>query len=129
MIEDIIDNVKKTEIKDSNIHGKGLFATENIKKETKLCYLEGQVVPWEIKIKYNKEEEWNPLDEKTVMVRPYKTKFSFLNHSEEENIVIKYFPLRLEAKKDIKKGEELTINYSKIKIPFKYKKYFNLLDF
>lgn len=119
-LKDVIDNVKHSYISKSKIHGNGLFASTQIKKNTKLGYLEGQVVPWEIHKKYENEVEWNALDEETLMVRPYRTKYSFINHSRTPNLVLKYFPLRIEALEDIEPNTELTLDYRREKLPPEY---------
>lgn len=119
-IKDVIDNVKDTYISESQIHGMGLFSEKKIKKHSKLGYLEGQVVSWAIHQKYKNELEWNALDEETLMVRPYRTKYSFINHSRTPNLVLKYFPLRIEALEDIDIHTELTLDYRKEKLPKEY---------
>jgi len=120
-IEDVIDNLKYTVLKKSKIHGIGLFSNAKIKKGTMLGFLEGQVVPWEQHIKYHNELEWNALDEETVMVRPYRTKYGFINHSRTPNCILKYFPLRVETLEDIDVNVELTLDYRKEKTPREYK--------
>ena len=119
-IKDVIDNIKFSKIAESKIHGKGLFATQKIKKNTKLGYLDGQVVSWKFHKKYQNEVEWNALDEETLMVRSYRTKYSFINHSKTPNLEIKYFPLRIETIEDIEPNEELTLDYRKEKLPLEY---------
>lgn len=46
----IINNIPQGYIAKSNIHGYGLFASNNILKDTNLVELDGQLVNW---IKYN----------------------------------------------------------------------------
>lgn len=119
-IKDVIDNIENTFIAKSKIHGLGLFSNGIIKKNTKLCYLEGQVIPLKLHKIYNNELEWNALDDETLMVRPYRTKYSYINHSRTPNLVLKYFPLRIEAIYDIEQNVELTLDYRKENLPEEY---------
>ncbi len=121
----IIDNIAKGYIESSEIHGFGLFAKDYIAKGDILCILDGQIMSWS---KYNEIEkksishikesfaeyifmEWNALDEETLLVRPFRTKYSYINHSRKPNIVIKKFPLRIIALENIDKDVELTLDY------------------
>lgn len=120
----VIDNISFSYITNSKIHGFGLFANSKIQKNTILGILDGQVMDWN---NYNnlldflKNEfgiyknyifmEWNALDKKTLLVRPFRTKYSYINHSEEPNVEIKYNPIRIETIREIIKDEEILINY------------------
>jgi SET domain-containing protein len=131
----IINNLPKTYIDNSKIHGKGLFALEIIKSNEILGYLDGQIISWEIYDEFihtikklNNEEfdnfvfydEWNALPNEKVMIRLFRTKYAFINHSRTPNIQIKYNPLRIVALKDILKGEELLIDYRKEQLREEY---------
>ncbi len=119
-----IDNIKQGQIAPSKIHGYGLFAKVDIDAMDILCVLDGQVIGWDhyIKIKENisnlagsLEEyffmEWNALDEETLLVRPLRTKYSYINHSRTPNVTIQRHPLRIIAMKNISIGTEITIDY------------------
>ncbi len=121
-----IDNIKNTEIKKSKLHGFGLFATDIIKKDTVLSLLDGQKISI---INYNNLVknisngvkdyknyffmEWNILNKQTYLVRPYRTKYSYINHSRNPNIILINNPLRILAIKNIEVDGELTIDYRK----------------
>ena len=55
--------------------------------------------------------EWNALDTETLLIRPFRTKYSYINHSRSPNTMLARFPLRLTAIFDIDPGDELTIDY------------------
>lgn len=118
--EDVIDNIKNTYISKSNIHGRGLFAHENIPKEIILGYLDGQYIKWDLHKEYNLSMEWNAIEKDLLLVRPYRTKYSFINHNRTPNLIIKYNPLRIESFKNILKDEELTLDYRKEPLPDEY---------
>lgn len=118
----VFDNIQHTYIQISPIHGKGLFAGTHIKKDTVLCELDGQVMPWdyydELKKQYDEQEdylfgEWNAIDENTLLVRALRTKYSFINHSRSPNLVVRDKPTRVVSIRDIKAHEELTLDYRK----------------
>ena len=88
------------EVKDSNIHGKGLFSTKKIRKNTIL----GKCKVTKTK-KSNAYSLWvgnNMLD--------VTCDFKFINHSNKPNVVY-YDDLTIVALKNIKVGEELTHEY------------------
>ncbi|HHX59846.1 MAG TPA: SET domain-containing protein [Epulopiscium sp.] len=120
----VLDNIAFTVIAKSGIHGRGLFSTTTIPKNTILGILDGQVVNWdrydqvlaqlrkEIEnIEENLLMEWNALDEETLLVRPLRTKYSYINHSRTPNLIIMKNPLRIVARDDIKENEELFLDY------------------
>lgn len=120
----IIDNVKLGQIKESTIHGHGLFAISNIKKGTVLGFLDGQLFKksdYYSLMDLVKEDiydvknylfmEWNAITEKILLVRAFRTKYSFINHSRTPNIKIYHNPIRLVAICDIDSGDELFLDY------------------
>ncbi|OGJ16321.1 hypothetical protein A3K73_01900 [Candidatus Pacearchaeota archaeon RBG_13_36_9] len=108
----------KTKLKNSRLHGLGLFAGQNIKKGQKI-YTGNEKLDL-----FLSEEEFSrlPIDEQnTIKHYGYFDKekhkwhlafddIRFCNHSSDGNITLK--EKSLVAKRDIKKGEELTQNYS-----------------
>lgn len=122
-IDEVIDNLKFTHIAKSQIHGNGLFASDNIVACTVLGELDGQIVPWELYCKYAMAMEWNALAEETLLVRPYRTKYSFINHSRKPNLILANNPLRVVVLADVKSGEELTLDYRSEPLPPEYIKY------
>ena len=120
----IIDNISLCDIKISEIHGYGAFATEDIAKGTTLCKLDGQYMEWKLydkiisivdeKIKDLKDYffmEWNAISDETLLVRAVRTKYSFINHSRKPNLRIEKEGMILFTIKDIYCGEELLLDY------------------
>lgn len=119
-IEDVIDNLINSYISESNIHGNGLFASENIKEDTTLGTLDGQYIDWDLHKEYDFTLEWNAIAKNQLLVRPYRTKYSFINHSRTPNLEIRYNPIRIVSLTNITKGEELTLDYRKEPLPDDY---------
>ena len=119
-LEDVIDNLKFSTVAKSPIHGHGLFASAPLSAGTVLGNLDGQVVPWDLHKKYELTLEWNALDEKTLLVRAYRTKYSFINHCREPNLFLARDPLRVVLQKDTAIGEELTLDYRLEPLPPEY---------
>ncbi len=95
----------------SKIHGKGIFARQNIEKNQPICVIKGRKM-----FKINKDEEdalahpdWVGF-EMNHWVDPIPP-FKYLNHSCNPNSAIKG-KVTLVALKDITAGEEITIDYS-----------------
>ena len=120
----VIDNIPFTKIDKSNIHGFGLFAKKDFKIGEILCILDGQIMNWdfydELRKKIDLKEyqnyifmEWNALSQDTLLVRAFRTKYSYINHSKTPNIAIKYDPIRIEVVQAIRNNEEILIDYSK----------------
>lgn len=120
----IIDNMKFSYIDKSEIHGFGLFANQDIDVGTVLGMLDGQEMTWdkydelESSIKLGKYQnyifmEWNALSATTLLVRAFRTKYSYINHSKNPNVQVMHKPLRIEVIKKIKIGEEILIDYTK----------------
>ncbi len=119
-IDEIIDNVKSSKIKKSFIHGYGLFASEFIQEGAILGYLDGQRIPWALHHKYEMTDEWNAVTQETLLVRPYRTKYSFINHSRHPNLKLEKDPLRIVALLNISEDEELTLDYRMEPLPEEY---------
>lgn len=109
--EDVIDNIKLTYISDSLIHGCGLFAEQDIDEGVILGVLDGQIIPWKMHSKYHLTLEWNAINVETILVRPYRTKYSYINHQRDSNLILTRNPLRVVTLRRIFKGEELTLDY------------------
>lgn len=110
-INDVIDNLINTYIDTSQIHGLGLFAKIELKKGDILGLLDGQIVDWELQTKYSLSYEWNAISDNKLLVRPYRTKYSYINHSRQPNLLILYNPIRVVADEDIPKNTELSLDY------------------
>lgn len=112
-ISDAVDNLAFTVIKPSKIHGFGLFATQFIAEGTPLGTLDGQIIPESLHNKFELTYEWNAIEIGTLLVRPYRTKYSYINHHRTPNLVLIGLPIVVTALNDIKKGQELTLDYRK----------------
>ncbi len=119
----VIDNITVGRIGPSAVHGRGLFATDDLVEGQILGVLDGQVMDWdfydELVAARNLDRvlteaffmEWNALSPTTLLVRPFRTKYSFINHSRTPNLTLVPHPLRVVAKRAIKAGEELLLDY------------------
>lgn len=141
--EMVLDTIPLGEIYPSHIHGYGLFAKEDIREGTILCIMNGQIMRWyeykesctRIKAALKEQDhplflEWNCLgtgsgvsgtaEDTYLLVRPFRTKYSLINHSRTPNCQLLYNPLRVVAMKDIQEGEELTFDYRTEPLPQEY---------
>lgn len=96
----------------SKIHGKGVFATKDIKKGDIVCDLPKTVVR---RIIHNEKESYNFINwievAKNTWVNPGRTALRHLNHSCDPNAVITS-TRKLVAMRPIRAGEEITFDYS-----------------
>ena len=103
--------MKKVRVGKSKVHGKGVIADENIRKGEHIQYIRGPIV---FKAPHNARESniianWVGV-EKNRWIVPEKP-FIFLNHSCEPNAAVVGKRL-LVALKNVKKDEEITMDYS-----------------
>lgn len=99
------------EIKNSNTHGKGVFSKKNFKRGDLVFILKGKVVNWSVT--NQKESLYGP---NWIGLTKHKwldvsSPGVYLNHSCNPNCGIKG-RVKIVALKDVKAGEELTIDYS-----------------
>jgi hypothetical protein len=121
----IIDNISRTYIDKSPIHGFGLFAETFISEKTELCLLDGQIVPWDVYKDNQDVIEWNALPGEILLLRPWRTKYSLINHSRAPNLKVLSendggMRLRVVAIKDIQANEELLLDYRDEPLPAGY---------
>jgi len=90
-----------TEVKESSIHGKGLFARKKIPANTLLGVCETKPAK-----KENAYTLWLTKKKKVEVT----CKFKYINHSGEPNVAY-YDDCSVIALRKIKKGEELTHDY------------------
>lgn len=123
--QNTLDNIQNTEILPSKLHGYGLFATQDIPVQTRLCKLNGQLIPkteYQDLVKRLTPQlgalsfyflmECNHVPNPNLyMVRSFRTKWSYVNHSPEPNCFFDIYEQVLHPLRDIKKGEELTFDY------------------
>ncbi|WP_179755178.1 alpha/beta fold hydrolase [Microlunatus parietis] len=117
---DHLDTLPFTEVRRSAIHGRGLFATASRPAGTLLGELDGQVVDAAAHPDVVDALEWNALNPTTLLVRPIRTSYGFLNHSDQPNVIIDPDGRRLRAGKPIAPGDELTIDYLAQPVPESY---------
>lgn len=123
--EAVIDNVSPTYIDDSEVHGFGLFAAEPLETGMVLGVLDGQVMSWDryhavraaLALPLEARDylflEWNALAPDTLLVRAFRTKYSYINHARKPNVELRSYPLEVVAIRDIAQGEELLLDYRK----------------
>jgi hypothetical protein len=129
----VVDNMTVAAIRQSNIHGLGLFAICDIQKGFELCSLDGQLVGMNLidRTRYNLPcrhiqghdhctllVEWNAVSDKKLLVRPYRTKYSYINHSRHPNLAV--IALKVVALTSIAENEELTLDYRKEPLSYAY---------
>ena len=99
------------EIKESPIHGRGVFATVRIPKGTLVERIEGRPqhyskIPTALVLRRGMEVS------KDVYIVPAEGSVGwFLNHSDRATCTYDISPREIRAMKDIRRGEELTIDY------------------
>lgn len=104
-------------VKDSNVHGKGIFTQVPINKDQRILVIEGEMIDAAECIRRENEENnvyifWK--DDNTYIDTSSSEKIKYINHScnancyidEDENAL-----LILVASRDIQPNEELTIDY------------------
>lgn len=126
VLDNTVDNIEKGYIKSSELHGFGLFAKDNIAYREILCQLTGQIMdkknyedivkrltPMTKDLSFYFLMECNHIvNQNELMVRSFRTKFSYLNHSKKPNCYFDISTATLYALRDIQKEEELTFDYT-----------------
>jgi hypothetical protein len=119
----IINNIQHTDIRPSLIHGFGLFSTESIGAGYALATLDGQIISYEFyqemkarwSLPANAKDsvfmEWNFLAGKRMLVRMFKTKYSYINHSHRPHCKLLGYPPTIWSLENIEEGDELTLNF------------------
>lgn len=124
----------KTKVMESDIHGKGLFADEDIAKGSVIWkYAPGTTQRYKLKKFYDLIEKSEFETAKTLLTYSYvrkgyvyfvKDNTRYINHTEQPNIVFSSNFAEV-ATRDILKGEELTENYL---LSYDTSDFFNLPD-
>jgi len=111
--------MNKVYVKKSNIKGKGLFAKRDIKRGEIVGIVEGLIV-LDNKESYNKygEDYLHPISYTKAILN--KTKTKYINHSCEPNCGLKN-GIKIVAVRDIKKDEEITIDYDTLEYDWEMK--------
>ncbi len=105
------------EVKDSLVHGKGIFASIDIPEEETILLIEGDVIDGNECERREEEENnvyifWNGDD--CYIDTNNSEKIKYVNHDCDPNCYVDEWDtstLQLVALRDIKAGEELTIDY------------------
>jgi hypothetical protein len=132
-----IQNISMTEIRHSSVHGFGLFSTGTFHEGDLLCVLDGQWMDFEqydnLRIRLNGAlgrindflfMEWTAFKGR-FLVRPFRTSYSFINHSVMPNTKIvqnSNGSLSLVASKPIFKDDEIFVDYRQEELPRGYLK-------
>lgn len=127
----VVDNIDGSDIRPSAIHGHGLFATREVAGGAVLAELDGQHVAQASFEAFRRAQpyggdsedlcmEWNALSVDELLLRPFRTKYGFINHSRTPNLELAHGPLRLVAARRIAAGEEFTLDYRREPLPDSY---------
>ncbi|WP_165855833.1 SET domain-containing protein-lysine N-methyltransferase [Marinobacter sp. JSM 1782161] len=123
MFSDVIDNIRYTRIASSTIHGHGLFCITDLEAGLAIAELDGQVVPWSLHETQHLTSEWNALPGNRLLVRPYKTRYFYINHARTPNLKLERLGddrIRIVTLRFIREGEELTLDYRSEPLPDDY---------
>lgn len=104
-------------VKESQVHGNGVFTTHPIRKEQTIMIIDGEVIDADECVRREEEENnvyifWK--DDNTYIDTFMTEKIRYINHSCDSNCYIEeddFGNLILVASRDIAAGEELTIDY------------------
>jgi hypothetical protein len=124
------------EIRNSPVHGFGLFALRKWSAGEVPCNrLDGQVLshdeyeqlqlrmaPALGRMRHFFFMEWNALSDDMLLARPFRTSYSFINHSPEPNLKVSFdgASLSLVVLRDIQPDEEFTLDYRLEPLPRGY---------
>ena len=97
----------------STLHGFGLFTSKSICKRKAIFTLKGEIVKKDFINNKNFIGEWNALQNNMYLVREGRTSYGFINHSRNPNCEIDTKTMNIIAKTNIKKNEELLLDYRK----------------
>jgi len=106
-----------TYVKSSGIHGAGIFTSVDIPAESKIMEIKGEIISGD-ECERREEEEDNVYifwyDSETYIDTNNTEKIKYINHNCESNCVVEEdigVRLYLYTDREIKAGEELTIDY------------------
>lgn len=102
-------------IKDSKLHGKGVFINIPVEKGGEIISLGGELIDI-TKMPDGAlypQGEWNAISETLYLFRRHRTIYGFVNHSRTPNAEISFNDYKIRALRDLQVGEELTIDYRK----------------
>jgi SET domain-containing protein len=115
---------RRTQVRESGVHGKGVFALRPLKAGDKVLEYKGEIITWKEALRRHPHDPTQPnhtfyfhLDDGHVIDGKYKgNSAKWINHSCEPNLEAEQEGNRvfLIALRDIKPGEELFFDYSLI---------------
>ncbi|WP_031574871.1 SET domain-containing protein-lysine N-methyltransferase [Acidithiobacillus thiooxidans] len=124
------------EIRNSPVHGFGLFSLRHWSAGETLCNrLDGQVLSYDEyeqlrllmapmlgRVRNFFFMEWNALPGGRLLSRPFRTTYSYINHSEKPNLQLSLLDERLSlvAIRDVRPGDEFTLDYRLESLPRGY---------
>lgn len=117
---DHLATMPHTEVRPSPIHGRGLFATAPLAAGTLLGTLDGQAVDPGTDTAVLDAFEWNAVAPSLLLVRPLRTSYGFMNHSDRPNVAVDPDGRRLRATTAIAPDDELTLDYLAQPVPEAY---------
>ena len=113
-----IDNIPSAVVLPSKLNGYGLFIRQAKKNEV-LCVLDGQLMDYAEFDRLTKLRrdlpyiEWNAVSKEKILVRMFRTKYSYINHSRTPNCFVEIGEdsfVYLKAKEDLL-NVELLLDY------------------
>lgn len=115
-----IETIPDAELAPSPIQGRGLFAKRAWATAEALCVLDGQVVDITRHPAVIDALEWNALGPQHLLVRPLRTSYGYINHSNRPNVAIDEDGRTMRACRSIAVGEEFTMDYFAQPVPEAY---------
>lgn len=101
--------MKKTAVRSSTIHGKGLFATSDLRKGELVHPIEGEIVLRDSKSKFAIR-----LPQRRTLILSGKCRFVNSGFGEDPNVVFDIKREHIIAIRDITAGEELLASYESV---------------
>jgi hypothetical protein len=118
--EPCIETIPGTQVRDSVVQGRGLFATGAWARGEVLTVMDGQVIDVSRYPEVIDALEWNALTPERLLVRAVRTSYGFMNHSTRPNGAIDADGRTLRAVRAIGPGDELTLDYFAQPVPESY---------
>lgn len=122
-----IDNIPKAVVGLSSLHGWGLFIG-SAKQDEVLCMLDGQLMDYSEFERLTRLRrdlpyiEWNAITREKILVRMFRTKYSYINHSRTPNCYVEIGEdsfVYVRALVDLN-NEELLLDYRFEPLPYAY---------